>query len=334
MEKAGISRMKPWSNFGLGYDKCRLNLTYNTVGFTVSSFSNDSIMDCHAFSDHPENPTQSDGDLSELTHSTGVDLYARFFNYFTNPHKTSTIDIHDRFQAIARIETGELFYRTATFVSNSNETIQVHVDWRYLYRERKQLETNWRTGFCKPTVLDAGADIANPAQRVLYCVHSDRDYLAAGSREGQIKLWSMQDFRYLGILGSCNGSVLCLQLDSTVGILVSGGATDSSVMVWDFHNRRPWQTLRGHTARMLGVHVDGRYIVSCSVDTTARVWYICEDETKSIPADSDDPMAGYVRHGSLPRYVLLHTLRGHRGAVNSVHFKGNTIATASADKTV
>ena len=70
----------------------------------------------------------------------------------------------------------------------------------------------------------------------LYCVHFNHYYLAAGSREGRIMLWSMQGFRYLGILGSCNGSVICLQLDSMNRILVSGGS-DSSVIVWDFQNR-------------------------------------------------------------------------------------------------
>ena len=37
---------------------------------------------------------------------------------------------------------------------------------------------------------------------------------------------------------------------------------------------------------------------------------------------------------SFPRFVSMHILKGHRAAVNSVHFRDTVVATASGDRTV
>jgi F-box and WD-40 domain protein 1/11 len=172
-------------------------------------------------------------------------------------------------------------------------------------------------------LLDGAPDITEPNHKEgIYCVNFDRNILAAGSRDKLIRLWDMQDLRYLRSLEAHEGSVLCLQLDSSRGILVSG-SSDASIKVWDLRGGKVVQTLRGHSESVLGLHFDEEYIVSCSKDTTARIWHICEDQSRT----------GEVFAG-ISRYVCLHTLHGHRAAVNSVHFKGNVIATASGDRTV
>ena len=272
-------------------------------------------------------------DLVDADDPTRSHLYNRFFAAITT-QSSSTAEIRSIFRAIARFETGDNYYRTATFTSNNNGTIRVHVNWRYMFINRVLLEKNWRTGRYHATVLDGAPDVNPPNQREgIYCVYFDHMYLAAGSRDKLIRLWNMKDLSYCGSLESHERSVLCLELDSRRNLLVSG-SSDSTIKVWDLERRAVSQTLRGHTESVLGLHFDEQYIVSCSKDTTARVWSICTDKTIRIPADPLDPNGGDVAAGSFPRYVPLHTLRGHHAAVNSVHFKGNTIATASGDRTV
>jgi F-box and WD-40 domain protein 1/11 len=260
-------------------------------------------------------------------------LYNRFFAAITAVTRQScTEEVSTIFRAIARLETGEKYHRAVSFILNNNGSIRVHCNWRYIYINRSLLERNWRTGHFQASVLGGAPDV--PHQREgIYCVFFDHMYLAAGSRDNSIQLWDMQDLSYRGSLVSHQGSVLCLELDSKRKLLVSG-SSDSTIKVWNLEVGVVSQTLRGHTDGVLGLHFDDQYIVSCSKDNTARVWSMCTDITQQIPVNPLNPDGGDVPAGPFPRYVPLHTLNGHRAAVNSVHFRGNIIATASGDRTV
>ena len=265
-------------------------------------------------------------------------LIERFFfnvDFVLNGSKTySTLrHLQSQFNVIAGLEIGEPFYNSAMFIPNNNGTIRLHVDWRYLYINRGLLESNWRGGRYQARLLDGAPDVSPPAQREgIYCVYFDHKFLAAGSRDNSIRLWDMDTLTYRGSLKSHAGSVLCLQLDSRRNVLVSG-SSDSTIKIWNLETGEVVQTLQGHTESVLGLHSDDKYIVSCSRDTHARIWECVKDrdaEAYNVDAsDSDLP-----RRKPIHKYVLRHILKGHRAAVNSVHFKGTDIATASGDRTV
>jgi len=239
------------------------------------------------------------------------------------------------FAKIARVEVGESFYRTAMFTPNSNGSIRVHVDWHYLYVNRYLLERNWRSGCYQTEILDGAPDVSQPNQREgIYCVYFDRFYLAAGSRDHAIRLWDMGTMQYQRSLRGHEASVLCLQLDTERNMLVSG-SSDSTIKIWDLEKGEAVQTLRGHAESVLGLHFQDQYIVSCSRDSTARIWVICDGDTSTAaPQETENPVVAKSGCAVVPRYALQHVLRGHRAAVNSVHIKAMTIATASGDRTV
>lgn len=85
------------------------------------------------------------------------------------------------------------------------------------------------------------------------------------------------------------------------------GSSDYTCIVWDIQNDyQPIRCLEGHRAGVLDVCFDERYIVSCSKDTTIRVW---------------------DRHtGDLVRRLV-----GHRGPVNAVRLRGDLVVSASGD---
>jgi WD40 repeat protein len=271
------------------------------------------------------------------------DLDRLYDNFFFNLHVVlDGVSSHSRlqrlrklFSVIARIEIGEPFYRATTFTPNVNGSIRVHVDWRYLYLNRNLLESNWRGGHYEPILLDGAPDVTQPQQREgIYCVVFDHKLLAAGSRDNLIRLWNLDDYTYRGSLESHEGSVLCLQLDSKRNILVSG-SSDSTIKVWNLETRQVVQSLCGHSQSVLGLHFEGAYIASCSRDSTARVWKLCESsEPKDALTSVDEVQGGEECSNSFPTFVSMHILRGHRAAVNSVHFRDNVVATASGDRTV
>ena len=289
----------------------------------------------------PEATNNEDPSLHQRLPSSDLDrLYDKFFyNLYVVLDGVSSHSRLQRlrklFSVIARIEIGEPFHRATTFTPNINGSIRVHVDWHYLYLNRNLLENNWRGGHYQPIVLDGAPDVTEPQHREgIYCVVFDRKLLAAGSRDNLIRLWNMDDYTYRGNLQSHEGSVLCLQLDSKRNILVSG-SSDSTIKVWNLETSEVVQTLHGHSESVLGLHFEHDYIVSCSRDATARIWKLCDDlGSEDTSTSIGDMKSGEEVSNSFPKFVSIHILRGHRAAVNSVHFRDNVVATGSGDRTV
>ena len=85
------------------------------------------------------------------------------------------------------------------------------------------------------------------------------------------------------------------------------GSSDCTCIVWDIKaGYRPVRQLRHHTAGVLDVCFDDKYIVSCSKDTTVCLW---------------DQRTG----------EFLRKLSGHRGPVNAVQLRGDLVVSASGD---
>ena len=277
-----------------------------------------------------------DGDLEHGNPASSrlEQLYNSFFSFsqkMTDGSNNQDLlrSLHDHFKAIALIELGENVYQAATFTLNSRSAPRVHVDWRYLYAHRSLLENNWRGGAYQATLLDGAPDVTVPNQREgIYCVYFDRTYLAAGSRDNHIRLFRMTDLVHVNTLKSHKGSVLCVQLNSRRNLLVSG-SSDSTLKVWQIEPPQLLQTLQGHSESVLGLQFHDQYIVSCSRDSSARIWEFRPKPDKLSDAEiADDSTTSY------PKYVLRKILKGHRAAVNSVHVKDDIIATASGDRTV
>lgn len=101
-----------------------------------------------------------------------------------------------------------------------------------------------------------------------------------------------------------NGSILCLQYDSS---LLVTGSSDCTLIMWSVTSSyTPIRRLRKHTAGVLDVCFDSKHIVSCSKDATVCLW----------DRESGD---------------LLRRLTGHRGPVNAVQLRGNLVVSASGD---
>ena len=211
-------------------------------------------------------------------------------------------------------------------------------DFRKLFRVRALIDKRWHNG-------EAAAIYLNGHKDSVYCVQFDEDKIITGSRDNTIRVWDAHTYQCIRKLGPPNNprerqqlepapvephgilpffkadvsspppvspeiplwhqaSVLCLQYDDD--ILVTG-SSDFSCLVWSIKDDyQPLFRLVGHQAGVLDVCIDPRRIVTCSKDTTIKVW----DRTTG---------------------QLLKTLVGHRGPVNAVQVRGNLLASASGD---
>jgi F-box and WD-40 domain protein 1/11 len=212
-------------------------------------------------------------------------------------------------------------------------------DWRKLYKTRFLIDQRWSKGEAAAIYLKGHKDS-------VYCVQFDEQKIITGSRDNTIRVWDTHTYQCIRKLSSPNNhrernepefqepeprgiqplyildtkgpdplakqdlqeshnaSILCLQYDDD--ILVSG-SSDFSAIVWDIKDDyRPMFRLRGHTAGVLDVCIDERVIVTCSKDTTIKIW---------------NRFTGR----------LIRTLTGHRGPVNAVQVRGKLLASASGD---
>ena len=211
-------------------------------------------------------------------------------------------------------------------------------DWRLMYKARKEIERNWRTGNGSAIYLSGHTDS-------VYCVQFDDNKLVTGSRDRTIRVWDLHNYQCLKVIGGpsskpteahkyqktvddrtvfkapcVNGtaygnaifhaprdfhsaSVLCLQYDSEIMVT---GSSDNTCIVWDIKTFQPVRRLFRHSAGVLDICFDDKHIISCSKDASIIVW---------------DRRTGSV----------VRTLLGHRGPVNAVQLRGNLLVSASGD---
>ncbi|EXJ70176.1 uncharacterized protein A1O5_06244 [Cladophialophora psammophila CBS 110553] len=211
-------------------------------------------------------------------------------------------------------------------------------DYRKLFEVRTLIDKRWRNG-------EAAAIYLNGHKDSVYCAQFDEQKIITGSRDNTIRVWDAHTYQCIRKLGPPNNprerqsvqiplvepegvipffkayvsspappspeiplyhqaSVLCLQYDDE--ILVTG-SSDFSCLVWSIkEDYKPLFRLIGHHAGVLDVCIDKERIVTCSKDTTIKIW---ERSTGK----------------------LVKTLLGHRGPVNAVQVRGNFLASASGD---
>ncbi|KAH6676438.1 mitochondrial division protein-like protein 1 [Halenospora varia] len=142
-------------------------------------------------------------------------------------------------------------------------------------------------------------------------------------------------------------SITALDFDVPFGTMVTA-ALDDSVRVWDLNAGRCMGLLEGHTASVRTLQVEDNIVATGSMDATIRLWDLSkayyEPPDNRINKDGDDeedPLAfGETEEGQFDppagtmRDCPLFTLEAHVDEVTALHFRGDTLISGSADKTL
>ena len=96
------------------------------------------------------------------------------------------------------------------------------------------------------------------------------------------------------------GSVLCLQFDD---VKVISGSSDTTVRVWDLATQKCTHVLTSHSQSVLHLNFNHEKLITCSKDRLVIVWHITPEGD----------------------YTNMHTLTGHRAAVNVVEFDNQCV---------
>jgi len=191
-----------------------------------------------------------------------------------------------------------------------------------------------------------------------------RSLIAAGTADGQIRVWKAIDGQPLlackGHTGSVHSIAFSPRSDGSRPILASG-SRDHTVRLWDVRTGRILKTLSGHTHWVWSVTFspDGEILASGSLDRTVRLWDVRTGQVlktlsghahavrsvrfspdgKILATGSEDGticLWDVANPETLASGQVLKTLLGHSGAVTSVRFSpdGKILASGSDDQTV
>ncbi|MDY6786457.1 MAG: DnaJ domain-containing protein [Cyanobacteriota bacterium] len=102
----------------------------------------------------------------------------------------------------------------------------------------------------------------------------DGQILAAGTRNGTIKLWNWARGEEVGTLKGHRDRV-CTVAFSPDGQTLLSGSWDRQIKLWDWEEGKEVGTLNGHRDRVcaLAVSPDGNTLISASADRTVKIWW-------------------------------------------------------------
>lgn len=145
-----------------------------------------------------------------------------------------------------------------------------------------------------------------------------------------------------------NDMVTALDFDAPFGTMVTS-ALDDTVRVWDLNLGRCMGLLEGHHASVRCLQVEDNIVATGSMDASIRLWDLSKAQytplENKVNLDEDDEAdegLGFENPEDLPppphpssmQDCPLFTLEAHVDEVTALHFRGDTLVSGSADKTL
>jgi len=185
-------------------------------------------------------------------------------------------------------------------------------------------------------------------------ISPDGQLLAAGSSDGSITFWRLNEYEPYHIVEGHAGLVNSVAF-SQDGRLLASASYDKTILLWDMYSGRSVRQLSGHTASIFSVAFspDGKILFSASEDQTIRAWDVQIGRVRQQLQDGDDKFAavaispdgqmlaggsfdGFLYLWEEPTGKLRYKIRAHKRKVQAVAFAhdGSTVATAGEDNQI
>jgi division protein 1 len=147
-----------------------------------------------------------------------------------------------------------------------------------------------------------------------------------------------------------NDTITAIDFDAPFGTMVTA-ALDDTVRVWDLNAGRCMGMLEGHKSSVRCLQVDEDIVATGSMDASVRLWDLSKaqyapkdnriNKSGDATPDEDDGLDFQNEDDELPpppttsmEECSLFSLEAHVAEVTALHFRGNTLVSGSADKTI
>jgi len=307
------------------------------------------------------------------------EIFIRIFSYVTDPKSLKAcLLVSKRWYRILMWENSIwrniCMIRGLKSVLHQNESLR----WSTVYKYFTIANANWKRGHCEVRSMTHPDDVgfcisfneelaislslnSNQEQGKLWniktgecqtrlrghqgsisAVKFNQDFIATGSNDATIKIWSMQGVCLKTFRGH-RDEVTCLDFHEQV--LVSG-SEDRTLRRWNIETGES-QELIGHTGAICCIYLLDEWVVSGSTDTTLRVWknlecaatlkghtmsiHCVQFNSKIICSGSQDTT---IKLWSRDTYQCVKTLNGHSAGVICLQFDHEKIVSGSADHSI
>ena len=241
-----------------------------------------------------------------------------------------------------------------------NLLVQLHTDLRGYDFSHLILRQAYLRGVALPGVNFAHASLTRSVFTEAFGMilsvtfSSSGDLLAAGTADGEIRLWQTTDGTPLLTCQGHTDWVWSVAFHPDGSILASG-SQDQTIRLWDVNTGQCLNTLHGHSSfvRTVAFSPDGTILASGSEDRTIRLWDVSTGQclntlhghTNRICSVAFAPEDGLLASGGHDQTIrlwdvstgqCLNILQGHTNWIYSVAFSpnGNLLATGSVDQTI
>jgi F-box and WD-40 domain protein 1/11 len=256
-----------------------------------------------------------------------------------DPDHDMDIDEQDKMEG-ARSSFEESSSKSSKKSTSQSSISAPKVTWPWIYKQRLLLERNWDKGKYTMFRLPHPKHEHEGHTECVYTIQHIGDTLVSGSRDKSIRIWDLSTYRLKAKpLYGHDASVLCLQFDDRPeeDIIISGGS-DNYVIVWKFSTGEIIKKMTdAHSESVLNLRFDERYLVTCSKDKTIKIWNRREI-TNTDPIIPTRVVNSFADMEIIPALTLLDSFGGsrdgHNAAVNAVQIHGDTIVSASGDRSV
>lgn len=145
--------------------------------------------------------------------------------------------------------------------------------------------------------------------------------------------------------------VTAVDFDVPFGTMVSA-ALDDTVRVWDLNLGRCMGLLEGHHASVRCLQIEDNILATGSMDASIRLWDLSRaqyaprdnniNNNGDVEEEDDEDALGFEDPAAAPpppppssmEDCPLYSLEAHLGEVTALHFRGDTLISGSADKTL
>lgn len=208
----------------------------------------------------------------------------------------------------------------------------------------KSNNTGWK---CVNTIAAHSSWVTSVA------ISPNKQIVASGSLEDQIKIWNIQTGELLQTLAGHAKGVNGLAITPDSNFLVSCG-DDDKIKIWNLASGNAIYTISEHSrdVNSVAISADGQILASGSEDRTVRIWSLKNGSairtlpgTGMIKAVAISPNKQILASGGLDNQIKLwnivkgeasRTIQGHFNSVHDVAFTrdGKILVSASKDKTI
>ena len=144
-----------------------------------------------------------------------------------------------------------------------------------------------------------------------------------------------------------NDMITAIDFDAPFGTMVTS-ALDDTVRVWDLNLGRCMGLLEGHHASVRCLQVEDNLVATGSMDASIRLWdlsqaqYAPQENRFDKNEEEEDDGLGFENAEDAPppppassmEDCPLFSLEAHVDEVTALHFRGKTLVSGSADKTL